>query len=322
MQKYRWPILIVVFIIPLIFIYFYTDPLSTLENDQFAIQDPDEVHKIDMIRNDQKIILDYEKGKWMVNQKYQAEDKQVRFFLDEVTRLLPLEPVSNKRKDSIVEQIKRRGFFIRFADHDNKNIKAFYALQDTSREATILMLKNSEDPYYVYIPGSGYSVSNLFRTGSHFWRDRALFPVEPSEILSIRVDYPAQKENNYTINREDGIYEMYIPSLSISKKPESFRLQSYLQLFENIKFKEVAKHTPDTVFHQPIYANIKVTTIHDKRYALKTFPIPKMDSTRDQAQEGQYNPFYLIGLIDQDTVLLRYDMLDRLLKTPAYFFKE
>lgn len=323
MQKYRWHILIVVFIIPLGFIYFYTNPLSTLENDEFAIENPDDVKKIYINKDDQNIIIESVKGKWMVNQKYRAEEKQVRFFLDEVNRLLPREPVSNNKKDSIVKQLQKRGFFIRFADDAGHVIKAFYALQDTSQgNGTILMLQNSENPYYVYIPGSGYTVGDLFRTDSHFWRDRTLFPVKAPEIFSIQVKYPTQKENNYAISKDQGSYEISSPTLTASKNLEGFRVQSYLQLFGNMAFKEVATNTPDTVFKISPYAIIEVSTVHEKYYKLKTFPIPNLDSTRNHHQEVQFNPFYLIGLIDQDTILLRYDKLDRLLKNPAYFLKK
>ncbi len=81
----------------------------------------------------------------------------------------------------------------------NKMRSFYVAGQGPNYHGSYMILENADKPYLVEIQGFDGYLSPRYSTDLNEWRSRAVFALAPKDIRSIRVEYPSEMLNSFTI---------------------------------------------------------------------------------------------------------------------------
>jgi hypothetical protein len=302
----------------------------------FAVEDTASITKIFLVDKSGKnvTLTREESGAWKVNNKYFARKDAVDILLYTIKSIEVKSIVGKKAQDNVVKQLATGATKIEIYKGDDL-VKVYYVGRETQDALGTYMLmvnektgQNSSVPFITYIPGfEGYLTTRYF-TDESDWRDRIVFRYVPTDIKSVKVEYPGSLDQSFeVINKGNNTFD--VRSLKTNASIPGFdtlAIKQYLSYYQNIQFesveKEVQKVQRDSILMSPPFAVITVTDMKGASNMAKLFhkkaPPEKLDVN---GQPMKYDVDRCYGLINngQDFVLCQYYVFGKLLQSPAYF---
>lgn len=310
---------------------------GTIDNKlrDFAVKDTASISKIYLVdKSGQGVTLTRnEDERWRVNGKFYARQDAVNTLLYTIYNVEVKSPVGKKAQDNVVKRLATGSTKIEIYNEDDELIKMYYVGGETQDALGTYMLladektgQNSSVPFIMYIPGfEGYLTTRYFTDASE-WRDRTVFGYVPTEIKSVKVEYPSEPQSSFLVNNKgENLYDVQTlnPPAPVAGF-DTIAVKQYLSYFRGLQYesieKEAAKVKRDSIVaSQPL----AIITVTDQKGGVK--PVKFF---RKRAQEGkldmhgkpmQFDVDRLYAVFGEDFVLCQYYVFGKLLQSPQYF---
>lgn len=309
---------------------------GTIDNKlrDFAVKDTASITKIYMVdKSGEGVTLTrVNEGRWRVNEKYFARQDAVKTLLNTIYSLEVKSPVGKKAQDNVVKRLATGSTKVEI--YNNDELTRLYYVGGETQDAlgTYMLLadaetgKNSSVPFIMYIPGfEGYLTTRYFTVAAD-WRDRTIFSYVPTNIKTIKVEYPTEPQSSFIVhNKGENLFDVQTlnPPATVPGF-DTIAVKQYLSYFRNIQFesieKEPAKVNRDSIVASQPLVTITVTDNEGKANWVKLF--------RKRAQEGkldmkgnpmQFDVDRLYAITGDDFVLCQFYVFGKLLQSPQYF---
>lgn len=296
---------------------------STLEVlRDFAINDTAAVNKIYLVDKDNnEVLLEREKGKWIVNDKFVARKGFVNVLLETIKRVKVANPVPKEKKDYVLRDLATNGIKCEIYQDDNL-VKTYYVGGITQDNlGTYMLIEGSSDAFEVYLPGFNGYLTTRYNTSVKEWRNKQALSYKPDEIKNLEIKYPKKPEESFQIINNKGLNNYTLKSINNDEELTNFDTLAVKQLinsFRKVGFEyyledEYQKHHLDSLKKEDPLIVFNITDKNGKSSKLSCYKRKNIKKQLDD--EG--NPYKfdierLYGVKDGEVFVMQYYILDPL----------
>jgi hypothetical protein len=285
-------------------------------------------------------------GKWMVNDRYQAQKLTVEMLLRTMLDLEVREPVAKVAHNSIIRQLAVASVkveiyqmvyridlfgFIRWFPHE-KLTKVYYVGGATpSNQGSFMLMEGSSEPFVTYLPAFRGFVSPRYSTMEKDWRDYTVFRKTIPEIRSVKVEVPETPAFSFEVKNNDNKSFTLISLIDNQeiREYDTLRLLNFLAGFRNLSFEallnDMDKYRKDSVLASTPFIIITLTDTAGVSRTIKTYHMQGPEGQTDM--EGRPMPYdldRLYALVNegQDFTVIQYFSFDKVLRPKTFFLRE
>ena len=318
-----------VFVIAAIAVWvFLSDPFSTLNRAyrKISLEDPESITRIVLMRQNDTLILSFqEEGIWVVNQRHEAGMERINRLLDWLQRLDIQAPVSrpgNEWFDSIPFHPFRLKLF-----EGKRKIRDFF-IQTGSADETRFLVKGAGRSQWFLADSYGMDVKpdDLLTTRPTSWRSHTLFSMNPTDIRTVELTYPAEPGASFRLgyHPDEGFTLLNNAGETVNAFNRG-RAGRYLSYFMNIRFEAFAERKGMWVVDSlkktgtlPVF-RLCVATNDGTNHTTEYYPVPVKSSNGTCMPD----PYRLYGYWPEkdEYFLIRYLDIDPVLKKMDYFLE-
>jgi len=350
MKKNKYILILIFILATLALVLILTQSKSTFKRalSDFAVEDTSTVTKIFMAdKNNNTVKLTrMEPGKWVVNDKYPAQNQGINLLLKTMLELEVKQPVAAAAHDNIIRElavnsvkveIYQMGYRIHIFDKlkwfpYEKLSKVYYVGGAIpSNLGSYMLMENSTVPFVAFLPGFRGFVSPRYTPIEKNWRDYTVFRNSIPEIESIRMEFPSDQGNSYEVRRA-GARQFSLNSPG-SNTPvidfDTLKILNFLSGFRNLNFEALLNDMDpvkkDSILKSTPFLIISLTDTNGKNNTIKTFHMANLAGHMDyNGKPLPYDPDRLYALVnnDQDFTLIQFFVFDKVLRPKFYFLKE
>lgn len=296
----------------------------------FTIADTASIDKIIIKdKTPREIILTRSKKGWLVNGDFRARKEATATLLETLARMEMRNFVQDKMQQTVIKRMAVYGKEVNIYKN-GKLFKILYIGTETPDEmGTYMMLKGSDQPFAVHIPGFNGYLSSRFFTQAHLWRSRDVITIEPNHVREIEMMYPDSVGASFKLHRFSGD-SLYITTLSdgsVVKKRNVINTNLFLSAFRNLKYEGVIIPS-DKIFSKqdsllasiPVF-KLKITDVQGDVTELSGYHIKApLESYDPDVALKEFDPDRMYGFINnKQMVLIQYYGLRHVLKGVGYF---
>ena len=320
-------LIIVVLLLVAVGIYLVMTPeKSTIADSkdeyQFAVKDTASITKI-VIRDKtpSEVTLTRDGSKWMLNDGLRPRKDAMEVLLETIYRMEMRSYVPNTTKETIRQRMDVFGSDVEIWAGD-KLVKSFTVGNETPDQlGTYMKMKDSPNPFAVYIPGFNGYLNSRFFTSEDLWRSRVIWGFDNKEIKEIKAVYPYTPEANFTLQTEPQLKLLDGQGEEVEDYDEQ-KVQTYLAAFRTAQYEGAIVPTDkvypkmDSIKASTEIVNILVTSKSGKSIRLRGYQIKAAPDTYDSNNElRKWDPDRIYGVINEETyVLMQYYGLQFILK--------
>jgi len=304
-------------------IYFvgsHSQAYFTIGEQDFRLRDTADIRRIEIEKQDDKLLLTRHENMWLIGEKYKANQLVINNILRIMQQLNIKNPVSLGMKDSILNRLKNKGTKLSFYSR-SKQLAMTVLPYPADKTAVYALLENSNKPFVIYMPAYSYSLTKTFTTKMNYWRNRIIFQYQLHEIADISIDYKGKPNKSFLLHREEEGFSLYRNNLKgvfgVDKETASFYLSGFNYLtFSGIEDNISAKKR-DSILNSEAEMTIILRSKKKEVINLKLFL--KASKNPNEA----YDLDKLYGNLNGDSTLLiiKYYDIDPILKEYDYFRK-
>jgi hypothetical protein len=229
MKRFHWILLIIIFFkepirllifvtillsIGAFFVWVNDNKTSTLniKETEFSIPDTANVNKIFLASKlGWQTTLEKINGQWYINKMYKASHGMVKMLMGTMHMQRIKRPVFAGERNTVIKNIAARGTKVEV--YINGEIfKTFYVGGNTNKsEGTYFIMKGSENPFVVYLPGLRGFLDSRYIVKEDDYRDTQLFASSFKSLKRISVRYPKNLEKSFFIQKQEGELKLFGP---------------------------------------------------------------------------------------------------------------
>jgi hypothetical protein len=284
-------------------------------------------------------------GKWLVNDKFPAQNQSIDLLLKTMVELEVQQPVAKAAHNNIVKELAvnavkveiyqsvyRIDLFglIRWFPHE-KLTKVYYVGGATqSNLGCYMLMQDSSEPFVVFLPGFRGFVSPRYSPIEKYWRDYNVFRKSIPEISSVRVEVPATPDYSYEV-KNAGNNKFAMISLIDGKEMtdyDTLKLLNFLSGFRNLNYEallnDMDKARKDSILGSQPFIIITLTDTAGVSKTIKTYHKKGPDGqTNSQGVIIPYDLDRLYASVNdgQDFTIIQYFSFDKVLRPKPFFLK-
>lgn len=347
MKKNKYILIIVLALAVITLFLFLTHSKTTFKRalSDFAVDDTATITRIFMAdkNNNTVKLIRLEPGRWMVNDKYPAQNQSINLLLKTMLDLEVKQPVAASAHNNIIKELAvssvkveiyqlkfRINFFGWMKCFPYEKLSKVYYVGGAipSNLGSYMIMEHSTVPYVTFLPGFRGFVSPRYTPLEKNWRDYSVFKIGIPGIHSVRVEFPSDPDNAYEIKKE-GEKQFSMKSLTGNDPVVNFdtlKVLNFLSGFRDLNFEALLNDMDplikDSVLKSPPFLIITLTDTSGQSRRMKAFH--KANHGGHVDYEGKplpYDPDRLYALVndDQDFVLIQFFVFDKVLR-PKFFF--
>src|SRR6056297_216703 len=329
MKKNRILIALLIILIGLaIFFYLRTEKSTLTDWDaDFAIHETEEIDSFTISQDSTKVKLYKTNRNWYFNNHIPVRKRAVEQFFNVLQDLRIEAPAPKKNKHEIIDLVKQNPLEVTIYKK-GKKLKDYWVEDSQYKKgSTYMLMKGSNNPYLMSIPGYRGDLAHLYRTTENYWRDKTLFDVSGIDIQMVRVNYPGKAESSFQLDykRNDKFILKELPSGKKVKKFNKNRASRYLSYFGNIRFNRIIREESDELIDSlrsvSPFCVIEVENLSDNTAKLEAYR--KLSGGKEDAfgEKTRYDLNFLYGIYNNsdDVLLIKYTEIDPLFKEISYF---
>ncbi len=256
------------------------------EERNFAVADIESVYKIFIAdRNGKNITLERKKNYWQLNKKYKANSNSVSNLLNTIQRIkIKYTPPKTALKN-IINSIATNNIKIEIYNKSGEKLKGYYIGGVTNDELGTYMIKEeAESPFVTYVPGFEGSLRVRYMTEEIDWRDKAIFRERLSNIQSVSIEYPKQKNKSFILEKTNEAFTLapFYPNSPKAKKGISKGIaEKYLVGYEKLIAESFMNtfEKKDSIRQLLPFGIIRFKTIEAAEKVVTLYPIIKRATT-------------------------------------------
>jgi len=314
----------------------------------FKIDDSSSVTRIFMTdKNNNTVTLSRKApGKWLVNDKYPAQNQSIDLLLKTMVEIEVQQPVARAAHDNIVkelavnavkveiyQQVYRIDLFgtINWFPHE-KLTRVYYVGGATqSNLGCFMLMQDSSEPFIVFLPGFRGFVSPRYSPIEKYWRNYNIFNKTIPEIQTVRVEIPATPDYSYEV-KNTGNNKFALISL-IDNEPvmnyDTLRLLNFLSGFRNLNYEallnDMDKTRKDSILRSQPFIIITLTDTSGISKTITTYHKKGPDGQTDpQGRALPYDLDRLYASVNEglDFTIIQYFSFDKVLRPKPFFMKD
>ena len=318
-KKTLIPIILILFIPAVWFIFFNNSEEDPSE--MFIIKNTSVVYQVNIKKGKQIVNIKKKNNgnKWVINNKYEANDKSVKRLIQALKEVKIYRPVKKEKLDSVINILKDKGTSVQIFDKNKDIIKEWViAPYEESSKGTYIMNKTGREPFLVNIPGLENNLNYRYNTNSIYWMKTELFSYQPSEITEIELQYNNESSKSFRLEIENDKVKLF--SLNPETQIQNIdynKVGSYLSYFMNVKFTSFynfsIKEKDSLLITTPEYTII----LKDKYNNTKNV---KLFLIKNKENPNKLNLNKMKAVVnDEDLVIVKFYDIDLILKDITYF---
>lgn len=296
----------------------------------FTIKDTASIDKIVIKdKTPAEVTLTREGKNWILDNEYLARKGAVKTLLGTLYRMELRNFIPERMKETVLKRMTVFGKEVQIYKN-GELFKTIYVGTETPDEmATYMMIKGSDAPYAVYMPGFNGFLSTRFFTQQHLWKSRDVTRMDPRDIREINMVYPDSSASSFKIQMfsPDSIFVTQLSTGKVLKNVNMVKTKLYIGAASSMKYEGAILPT------DPIYARrdsllastpvfeITVKDTNGKTTTLEGYHIKAPEGmTNDAGVPHKYDPDRMHGFINkEDMVLLQYAGLIEIIKPLSHF---
>lgn len=311
-----------------VFFYFQTEKSTLTDWDaDFSIRDTEKIDSFSITQDSAKVKLYKVEGRWYYNNHIPVRDRAVNQFFNVLKDLRIEAPAPKQNRHEIIDLVKQNPLEVKIYKRGRK-IKDYWVEDSPYKKgSTYMLMKGSDNPYLMSIPGYNKDLASLFRIDENYWRDKALFGLSGIDIQKVKVMYPQDPDDSFQLEyRKNGKFVLRrLPSEDKIKNFKKNMASRYLSYFGNIRFqrliREESKELVDSLRSSSPFCVIEVEDLSGKLIKLETYR--KLSKGKKDAfgEKTKYDLNFLYGIYNEtdDVLLIKYTEIDPLFKEISYF---
>ncbi len=295
--------------------------------------------KIEIIEsNGLKITLEKAKNSdaWFCNKYYLTRKDAIDKVLEIAEQWRIEKPITKAGTENIKERLLQNGKQIKYYfNNQHETPEKHFYINGTppDRKGAYMILEGAENPYVVMSPAVLGSPEIMFHTNIEKWRTHKIFGGDASYINKLSVNYPANKEKNFSIERKDNelvlLENDFCPKdKTIDKTALKTMLDKVAKL--NIESFDNTYSKKEEIIKSPVYCEINIFSYEEKlSQEIKIYRMPVNDKSKmikmpeGEKQLYDVDRFYATMNKGKDFVIIQQFAFEYLFsKTCASFFKE
>ncbi len=255
------------------------------EDDEFAIENIDRIHKIFIAdRENVTATLVRQKDHWDYTtsdgRTYKARAAAIDILLQTIQKVQVRYKVQEAAMAMAVDNLATTGKKIEFYDKSGKRFKTYYvggSSNDT--QGTFMIMENSENPYVTHLQFWEGFLFDRYLVQEKDWRDKTVFSYKSNEIKMIQVDYPQQQSNSFILTQvKKGKFsvEPLYPTTNKSIRPIiDQKALAYLYNYERLIAEAFENENPhrSEILEKIPFATVTITTKDGTQKTVKFIPV-------------------------------------------------
>ncbi len=282
---------------------------SESSSNPFLISDTSVISKI-IISGKTRVILTKQKGKWLVNEQFEAYPKSIKRLMQILSQAELKGQVPNSEADSVLQNINKHPLKVDIYKSDKLINTWTCGFYDENYNATTVVSPKQKAPFLFYLPGVTKDLRPLISDNQMYWMTAYLFDYEYFELSEISLENKDKPEDSFHLKIESDT--AYVSDIKQNKNyPTNLRaVGRYLTYFKAVKFDSLLQ-TSDIPETEPV----QILTIKDK-----TGKLTKLELFYRFKKDSIIDPHKIYGrLNDTTSVIIKRYNLDLLLKKRTYF---
>jgi hypothetical protein len=308
-------------------VIYWSDPFSTFsarERD-FAVDDIEEVDKVELTSNNNSLSLKKKGEMWRVNGAFEVRSRAMLVLLDALAHLQAGAPVSKKQLPRIQEHLLEEGIRVQVY-YGRRELKRFIVSRKDFAEKTYMLMEGAALPYQVHIPAFSGQVATLFQIDQNYWRSPMIFDIKPQEIEQVSVQYPEKTSSGFELNvTANGYYSLQTVSGNEVKSINDERIARYLAFFQAVKYEKILaddKHKlRDSLMTATPWVQIHVKSHGGDVSTLEVFRKPASGKKDAFGQTSEFDLDRAYALLNgsEEIIQIQYFVFDPIFKEIDYF---
>lgn len=313
------------------------DTNTELSPEHYSIKNLEQIDKIFISENNTKdfaLLTKDNNNVWRVNKNWVVNESRMRILLETIRDIRVKYEVDPSTQKAILGRIAASGVKTMIYSGD-KLLKAYFIGTPTSNMlGTYIAEQGSTRPAVVHIPGMNGFVSSRYFTDSIEWRNKNIFNIPSENIAELRVEWPENLNDNFTIENTGSEVKLLGPGGQEAKGYNKLKTKSFLKLFmvyekNNLScegfHKRFSKEKVDSIAKQTPYFIVSLKQKNGTTKELKLYKKPiqvnTYDAYNDQGELMEYEIDKYWGIQDDEDMVMEIQDLvfSRIMKTNRDF---
>jgi hypothetical protein len=213
---------------------------TAISHDIFALKSPEKITKITFSPNNTSLpylTLEKVNEHWIVRsetQSFPADTHSIHELLFWAMPQLQVKcPVADASKETVTKDIALNGTKVIFSQ-ENLEVHTLYVGYPTpTQDATYMYFPGTERPCEITVPGFVGYLTPYFNTNIQLWRSMFMIDAAISDIKSIKVTYPSQPQESFTISQDHDQIELKNTKNQVVSANQSL-IAGYLELSKSL----------------------------------------------------------------------------------------
>ena len=347
MKKNRF-LIVVTFIVVIIAVLLVVNRKYTTLDDAesgFAISDTSTITKIFIVdKNNRSVILVKEGlGKWILNDKYLAQNYNVNMLLRTIKDIKVRYPVSIASRDNVIRRLAtvarkveiyqaayRINLFDRIKLFPFEKLTRTYYVGDATQDnlGTFMQMEGADQPYVAFLPNLRGFIYPRYSTDEDDWRDQTIFRTPLEDFASVKVEFLEEPDESFVVEAdEEGNLFLKFPGSDQHLVYDTLRMLQFVTAFKDVRYEAVlnnklAPEYIDSIGQGPVAHIITLKEKDGDEFIVRTYRKGGFSRLYD-TDGAALEPFDLDRLYafinnDEDFILIQYFVFDKVLRTASY----
>lgn len=328
-------------------IFWYSHSASTLRaaDSDFSMEPSLDILRIEIFsdQDNKEVVMEKdEQDRWILNNRYYANDLAIQQLIDLSNRLQVRSPVSLENRSQVEEMLNNRGvtviFYVQAYRIHLGNLKlfpyrrayqSFIVGEDTPDGMSTYMRKaGSQIPFRVHVPTLERGIAFLFDPDEKEWRDPVIIDMPRNQISSITIRDFENPDDSYRLIRESAdafaFYHLDENEKMTDLDVDSLRLERFLQSFGDIHYEtlldeEQEQKRKKLMFEQP-FMKVAVENRQGMEVSFTAFARTMPEGVDVLAGEVPPDPHrFYIRINEEEFALAQYYVFSRILRPLSFF---
>ncbi len=294
----------------------------------FTVEDTASVDRITIRdKRPMETVLTRTRDGWRVNGGYLARPDAIEILLETLKRQEMRSFAPEKAKKRVLNMMSTRGTEV-IVEAEGEVVKHFYVGGNApDLLGTYMMIRGSDGPYQVHIPGFNGFLNTRYFADPNMWRNRTLVSIDAENIERISLEYHHDPEAGYAI-RQSPVGTVHVTSWPAGEKLvfDTAAVLGYLQEFRQTYFEGLI--TPrdriwdkkDSILtSQPVFT-LRVDGKDDRDTKLVAYYKSVLSRTTNTNEPLQYDQDRYYALLNgEDFILIQNYGMRKMLRERSYF---
>jgi hypothetical protein len=262
---------VMVVLIITLFIFNSSKNKPSVDKGIFQIENLDKIDRVVLQSNKEKIDLNFNGTKWMINGVYEADRQMITVLFAALKQVEAKRAVASSIQDSITQEINTNG--VKVSCYEGGTLAKEFSSKGNPQNSETYFQQGDGIPYLVTIPGYRVYIASVFEVPTSDWRDKTIFNFNWQNIKSVEVKFPKNEKQSFKASFQNKIFSIENVAQTDTTKLAAF-MDALIQLrAEKILAAGLSKY--DSLLTAKPLEEIVIQDIASRSYQLKIFPTQK-----------------------------------------------